>query len=264
MISSDSNNKASGILSRTSVMFVSACDPKYWGEDCKNLCSPGCYNNECNKVDGTCSCKFSWTGQRWEGERCDKCVQGYWGLHCQQTCSNKCRIYGTEEAACFKDKGHCDYCVKGYWGPKCKQTCSGGCSKDECSNNGRCSCNPGWWGQECDQRCPEHCRLSNRVTHGCLQNSNGDCTVCKEGYHGYKCEEKCPSNCEGPCEKSDGECSCRAGTYGSNCDKNCSVNCATERCEKNDGHCICKPGYKTGCEEGKYNKIIILLKSLDY
>ena len=85
-----------------------------------------------------------------------------------------------------------------------------------------------------------------------------------KGYHGFKCEENCPSNCEGPCEKSNGECSCRAGTYGLNCDRNCSINCATDRCEKKDGHCICRPGYKTGCERGKYIKIIIiLLKELE-
>ena len=195
---------------------------------------------------------------------CDYCIEGYWGSQCQYTCSNKCRIYGVygiEGPACFKDSGHCDYCLKGYWGPKCKQTCSGGCSNNECSKNGRCSCKPGWWDQECDQTCPEHCRLSDGVTYGCLQNSKGDCTVCEEGYYGYICEEKCPANCEGPCEKSDGKCSCRAGVYGLNCDRNCSVNCATDRCEKSYGHCICKPGYKTGCDSGKYYKITILSKN---
>ena len=200
---------------------MSECSRGSYGDKCSTACSKYCTGGDCNHVTGFCKCASP--ANRHGGPRCD------------QPCPVNCGPEGCYQIKMWNYNKRTHYF-------KCRD------------------CKPGWWGQECYQRCPEHCLLSDRVTHGCLQNSTGDCTLCKEGYHGFKCEEKCPSNCEGPCEKINGKCSCRAGTYGLNCDRNCSINCATEQCQKKDGHCICKPGYKTGCERGKYNKIIILFK----
>ena len=184
------------------------CESGYWGAECRQRCSYGCNNNECNKDDGTCFCRYSWRGQR-----CDVCKQGYWGTECQQRCSRGC--YNNEcnkDGRCFCKTNYwtgqkwagekCDRCESGYWGAECEQRCSRGCN-NVCDKEGRCSCKNKYW-------------TGFRWTEAKWKGEK--CDKCIQGYWGTECRQRCSPGCNtSECRKEDGACSFKPGWTGERC-----------------------------------------------
>ena len=130
-------------------------------------------------MDGTCSCKSTLTGQRWQGEKCDKCVQGYWGTECEQRCSSGCYNVCNKEGRCS--------CKTGYWtGQGWTETKWTGEKCDKCES--------GYWGCDCEQRCSNTCRIYGKSGTTCHKD-NGHCDYCVSGYWGSQCQQRCSHGC---------------------------------------------------------------------
>ncbi|XP_052786451.1 multiple epidermal growth factor-like domains protein 11 [Mya arenaria] len=76
---------------------------------CGKTCSVGCIGGKCNYLDGTCSCR-----KNFKGERCEACVDGRYGSTCDQVCS-----FGCATLSCDKNTGFCE-CNGFFIGPKCE------------------------------------------------------------------------------------------------------------------------------------------------
>ncbi|KAK0069014.1 multiple epidermal growth factor-like domains protein 6, partial [Biomphalaria pfeifferi] len=87
------------------------CPSKYYGSQCSKRCSPGCLDDSCNRLDGTCPCK--------EGYFDDKCLKSgglahnnQWISHCKENCSEErnfkfdlCYMGWFGDACLYKDLG---------------------------------------------------------------------------------------------------------------------------------------------------------------
>ncbi|XP_061788627.1 laminin subunit beta-3-like [Nerophis lumbriciformis] len=183
--------------------------------------SEGTFNGgQCDDNTGLCSCKANV-----EGQRCDRCKMGYYGLSASNPlgCSKcSCSTEGSLSDVCDAVTGQCpcrpyfhgprcDTCARGYWKPHLSQSCQ------------LCSCDPTRsFGDTCDQLTGQcQCRpgFSGRTCGECPPNTYGDPLMgCKP----------CMCNPEGTevCDKQTGSCLCRLGVTGARCDS-----CSRGRCD---------------------------------
>ena len=122
-----------------------ACIDNYYGEQCNEICSPNCKNENC-EIDGKCDCKDEYYGEN---------------------CALKC--FGCYGEGCYDDNGICKkhYCNDKYYDPrKCDKNCDencggvGGCDLF----TGECSvCKGNNWGKKCENSCVKECEDDGRV-----------------------------------------------------------------------------------------------------
>lgn len=122
-------------LSSNGLRAVCSCDPGFFGSACDVVCSAkhcedvmGYYRAQCSPDSGQCECRDNALGH-WQGPRCSKCMEGYWGPECSAacTCNNRGTCDSTNaKCSCFADvvKGHwtgsdCSKCVVGFTGSDC-------------------------------------------------------------------------------------------------------------------------------------------------
>ncbi|KAH9496453.1 hypothetical protein Btru_010881, partial [Bulinus truncatus] len=176
------------------------------GLDCSKSCSQNCSLNMCT-LEGNCIL----------------CYEGYYGLLCDQECSNCTGV-------CEQETG------------KCLTNCSENCAEDgSCEMvSGNCThgCEPGFFGIDCHKDCSEYCDQD-----GSCYRETGHCYFgCFIGYFGYQCTQQCNENCDqdGSCERENGDClfGCRVGYFGPDCTKTgLPDNSSTWTCHCKDGHC---------------------------
>ncbi|XP_018595947.2 laminin subunit gamma-3 isoform X1 [Scleropages formosus] len=177
----------------------------------------------CDHLSGRClKCLY-----QTEGDRCERCRQGYYGDALGRSSGNSCKPCScspdgtagspegchplTGQCQCL---GHvtgrdCSYCAAGYFNlrpglgcERCKCSPTGSSSTACHPITGQCVCRPGVQGVSCDSCRTGFYGLSTRgciacncdpmgsVTMQCHQN--GTCP-CREGFTGYKCD-KCELN----------------------------------------------------------------------
>ena len=221
----------------------------------------------CGKDDGQCLCKDGFGG-----ERCDRCVPGWFGFPDCQPCN--CTDVGSGSEICDEVNGQCP-CLSNYGGRTCDE-CSAGyfkypdcqsCGCDSmgskgisCDDQGICNCKSNFVGGKCDQCAPERynyplCEECNcnpdGVTEdffaqgGCDSVPEGSLCTCKEKVTGRICDRCKPLywNLQGWNPQGCEDCLCnREGTVG-----------AIGICDLLDGQCACKPHVGKGrtCNECK-------------
>uniref|UniRef100_A0A2C9JE73 protein disulfide-isomerase n=1 Tax=Biomphalaria glabrata TaxID=6526 RepID=A0A2C9JE73_BIOGL len=232
-----------------------ACGSLYYGLNCASQCSCNATNTEdCNDINGTCSCKSGWTGPI-----CNQaCNSTQYGPNCASQCL--CNATNTED--CNDVNGTCS-CKSGWTGDNCNQACNStqygpNCASqclcnatntEDCNDvNGTCSCKPGWTGPICNQacnstqygpNCASQCLCNATNTEDC-NDVNGTCS-CKPGWIGANCNQACNST-----------------QYGPNCASQCLCNATnTEDCNDVNGTCFCKSGWTgANCNQGKCISIL--------
>ena len=167
-----------------------ACQPGYWGADCRlecpgGACNPCAGHGTCSDGihgAGTCACQATNASGFFTGLSCSSCVAGYWGTSCtaqcpggaQSPCSGHGRCSdgtsGSGQCACvatpalgYWDGPACAVCRAGYYGPGCAAVCPGaagavcaghGQCADGVAGSGRCACYVGFVGDACEFLCP--------------------------------------------------------------------------------------------------------------
>ena len=164
------------------------------------------------------------------------CVQGFFGLYCNSTCSDNCNICHPITGKCLDKLNICNKltqcnfttntCFQGKYGFNCEYNCSSGCKNDSsigylcekftgaCINN----CNYGHFGDRCEQTCGK-CALNNNSKQAC-DPSSGECRSCLKTYHGDQCLQSCNRTCLDSDCRMDGVCSygCMDGWLGLYCE----------------------------------------------
>ena len=158
------------------------------GDECAQ-CAAGAVADGCIG-DGTCVCKFGWTG----ADCATECSGGW-----ERPCSNN--------GLCMED-GSC-LCDDGWTGLDCSIECAGGhtspCSfNGDCQIDGSCQCYYGYRGAGCQHQCPgiearvftgpSSWECSGRGAcdvHPHQDNASATC-VCDLGYAGLDCRFSCP------------------------------------------------------------------------
>nr|XP_022311632.1 receptor-type tyrosine-protein phosphatase epsilon-like [Crassostrea virginica] len=216
-----------------------------FGYNCSKRCPPNCRDQVCHIQIGTCfGCS-----QGWNGTTCDtKCIDGRYGLYCEQQCSGHCK----DNAVCNHVTGQCDGgCAPGWRGVLCNKVCKDGTYGNNCVHN-------------CSGNCLNDSTCNKQTGHcdkGCkLGYTNALCNeLCPSDFYGYMCKIPCSGNClkKKSCDHIDGTCvgGCKAGYtgklcttscadryYGMNCSNSCPINCKT--CKHTDGTCSCNPGWR--------------------
>lgn len=167
--------------------FIFACDPGWYGDDCKLPCPENCFDKVCDVIEGTChNCSHGYTGSY-----CDlSCPKGTYGRDCASVCKGYCKngcnsVTGKCDNGCepgwYTDECH-TVCPKGSYGQDCRSKCGRCRDKVACHHvTGQCvsGCEPGYTGQNCNNVCPD-------------------------GHYGYKCEKFCGEDSE--CNPVTGEC----------------------------------------------------------
>ncbi|KAI4872139.1 hypothetical protein NFI96_031073 [Prochilodus magdalenae] len=160
------------------------CQPRYYRDPRRSVedpaacipcaCDPAgsVEGSLCDPVSGRCVCK-----QNVEGERCDQCKLGFYGLSQEdQSGCRKCRCNflgakhtspcdpTTGQCTCesFAHGPQCDQCIPGYWGlGNTVYDCSpcdcdiGGAYSTVCSSeNGQCQCRANMIGLSCSEPAP--------------------------------------------------------------------------------------------------------------
>ncbi|WAR16714.1 TENX-like protein [Mya arenaria] len=215
------------------------CVAGYFGNDCEQTCPSGC-SDTCSQTDGSCTCKFGWTG-----DKCDTCANKYFGKNCNETCNSNCKE--------CTGKYECQLCLPGRYGYNCQFSCGKGCRNDRCNiTSGYCECKsnnfvatslssgycrdcvPGRYGPTCEKICPQSC-------YACEHEL--ECFSCHVGYFGLSCETSCPYGCKGNnCKQEDGVCvTCKLGYFGEHCNNTCQESCRS--CDKYGLCSECKPAY---------------------
>ncbi|XP_005088923.1 uncharacterized protein LOC101846698 [Aplysia californica] len=231
-------------------------------------------NNTCNATCiGAC-----FSGSECEGNVCEECIPGYYGMNCSLKCDSLCA------QDCEKHSGYCDECIQGVYGRECRTRCPEHCLSKNCTREngecekcqpgfigGKCSirCSEGYFGDQCQSTCAQSCKHSkcNHVTGRCLQGCipgyfGKFCDLaCPNGTYGAECLSQCPATClpGTPCHHENGECiqGCTAGYSGEVCDTVCSEGHYGESCLQNcSDFCflrLCNPfsGRCTACVRGR-------------
>uniref|UniRef100_A0ABM5GDG7 Laminin subunit alpha-1 isoform X1 n=1 Tax=Pogona vitticeps TaxID=103695 RepID=A0ABM5GDG7_9SAUR len=220
----------------------------------------------CHHETGLCQCKTNVVGQR-----CDRCLLGYYGLSTGLGCLPcNCSKAGSVAEDC-NDEGQC-HCMPGVAGEKCDRCAhgfyafqDGGCTPCNCahthdacdSSSGQCLCPPHTEGEKCEL-CEENfwghdpengCKACNCSDIGsvslqcdqltaqcqCKHGYGGDdCSVCALGYRDYP--ECVPCDCD------------ERGSKADTCDQSQGV-CS---CEEDTGACVCKENvFGLHCSECK-------------
>ncbi|VDM31523.1 unnamed protein product [Hydatigera taeniaeformis] len=204
----------------------SECAPNYYGNPTEfgGSCQPcDCSGNlppegGCDQVTGACLTCLHNT----EGEKCDRCISGFWGNASQQAC-RPCNCYhlGTVDgvnAVCDRSTGACN-CLPNVLGPRCFEcaqqhfnlTSGRGCEPCNCDPTGslhldcdqltgQCTCKPDRGGRKCNQcqrtfygdpRLPDGCKRCDCDRSGSLSDTcdpvSGQC-MCREGIAGRRCD----------------------------------------------------------------------------
>ncbi|CAF0916506.1 unnamed protein product, partial [Brachionus calyciflorus] len=250
------------------------CLPNYFFNQTSNQCEKCVCNsngvvssqekiisNYCDQTTGRCICK-----QNVEGEKCDKCKQGFYDFsnsniqgcrRCECNTDATILVSGTNLTLCDEITGQCK-CISQYVsGIKCDRCVESmydlenGCTK-------QCSCDPlGSVAASCDQFTGQ-CICKSRVR-------GLKCNQCDVSYYNLTstgCSNKCECNIVGTynpnlCDSISGNCLCRPGYAGKNCDRcmsgywrsnsqcikcQCNLNGILDPsniCEEATGKCIC-------------------------
>ncbi|XP_048239096.1 uncharacterized protein LOC124117040 isoform X3 [Haliotis rufescens] len=232
---------------------VSGCEDGRTGLDCQTRCSRGRYGFQCGGVCGQCKggnprcrrtdgrCK---TGckEKWQGDRCDECRDGHFGVNCTQSC----RCLNVTEI-CDKTTGECrSGCEAGRTGRGCQRLCESGSYGLKCE--GRCGqCSGGH----------KNCSPYNGSCHlGCEGNLGGSrCGECTDRFYGAQCNSRC-GQCRGYaiCSKTSGDCpdGCEPGWQGMTCHQECHEGRYGDGCSETCGQCAgkCSPVTGTCDQEG--------------
>ncbi len=167
------------------------CLPGYYGHSCRDVC-PGGIENICSgngtcddgaNGTGVCDCNDAISGDDCSGcpghktnpPNCDKCVENYFGINCENECpkteNGYCDGHGTCNASglCECDTGwsgtKCNDCANGYYGASCKP----------CECNGHGTCNQGIHGEGC-------------ICDSSLHFTGEKCNQCQNGWQGKNCD----------------------------------------------------------------------------
>ncbi|KAL5014660.1 hypothetical protein ScPMuIL_008930 [Solemya velum] len=261
------------------------CDHWKYGKECRFKCEcNGTHTEECSKIDGSCTCKNGW-----QGEKCSTDVNECLRVTCPENA--KCiNLPGAYMCSCiigFEDRdGICKECVDGMYGDRCASRCTCNVTNtDRCSKvDGTCTCKSGWAGPNCNFdidecisstfKCPDQSVCENEAgSYHCecipgYKNSYGSCEECVAWTYGKTCAEcRCSKATTQQCSKETGACQCKEGWMGEHCDADISkcqlLGCDTyEECVNNNSEyrCQCLVGYenKDGkckeCEQGKFGR----------
>ncbi|XP_061185096.1 multiple epidermal growth factor-like domains protein 10 [Saccostrea echinata] len=149
-----------------------------YGKNCDKQCPDNCLERNCHIETGYCQECIK--GR--QGQRCEKCNDGFFGLNCTTRCSEFCN-----NVTCESTTGECFLgCAPGYIGLQCNKMCTGGKYGNNCSNDcGHCV-----RGKLCDH-------VSGFCEGGCAEGYKGQIckTPCSHGEYGKNCLERCSSNC---------------------------------------------------------------------
>jgi len=180
-------------------------------------------------LSGVEVCKFS-------NDTCYNCKDGFYSA------KNVCKTCAYTGCQTCTNATLCETCKTGYWGKHCNLTCSSGCVNNTCNiEDGSCVCDDGYFGKACQHECAKTCPLSRVKENKTLCNSiTGECSYCKTGFFGQFCDSTCNSNCSaGECKQMSGQClACPLNeTYGKACEHRCSNSCGQNKCYAEDGNC---------------------------
>ncbi|CAL8406287.1 unnamed protein product [Arctogadus glacialis] len=190
--------------------------------DCSGNADPNAVGT-CHHLTGRCLKCLGHT----EGERCERCQQGFYGDALNQTMTQKCKSCSCSPAGtsgpggqCHPQTGHC-HCLPNVGGRDCSRCQVGffhlqpghGCQGCDCNSigssstachpiTGMCMCRAGVEGRQCDSCRAGFFSFSSRGCRACncdpmgsvsMQcHGNGTCH-CRQGFMGYKCD-KCQLN----------------------------------------------------------------------
>ncbi|WAR16497.1 TENX-like protein [Mya arenaria] len=162
---------------------LECADQNFTGGTC-NRCIEGKYGSQCDlNCPLTClSCDSA--------TKCSLCKKGFNDitcsvkLECLDNCYNDTCLYPSI----------CDSCKDGYFGDHCNVSCSENCRYGTCTEGGSCigGCKDGFSGAKCELKiCPVNCNCDqNNRCFGCKENYFGPscsltCSSCKD----YQCPE---------------------------------------------------------------------------
>ncbi|XP_032898448.1 cadherin EGF LAG seven-pass G-type receptor 2 isoform X3 [Amblyraja radiata] len=142
--------------------YSCSCDPGYYGEECKDVCSlnPCEHLSVCSRKPSsshgyTCDCSSNFFGQYCETKIDQPCARGWWGHPVCGPCD--CDVRNGFDADCNKTSGECR-CKDNYYWPAGSNAClpcdcysMGSLSRPCDMETGQCQCKPGVIGQHCDR-----------------------------------------------------------------------------------------------------------------
>ncbi|XP_069797890.1 cadherin EGF LAG seven-pass G-type receptor 2 isoform X4 [Narcine bancroftii] len=155
--------------------YSCSCDPGYYGEECKDVCSlnPCEHLSVCSRKPSsshgyTCDCSENYFGQYCENKIDQPCPRGWWGNPMCGPCN--CDIKNGFDPDCNKTSGECR-CKENYYWPPGSEACFpcdcysiGSLSRSCDTETGHCQCKPGVIGRQCD-RCDNP--FAEVFTNGC-------------------------------------------------------------------------------------------------
>uniref|UniRef100_A0A8C9ZF23 Laminin subunit alpha 3 n=1 Tax=Sander lucioperca TaxID=283035 RepID=A0A8C9ZF23_SANLU len=159
-------------------------------------------------ASGRCLCR-----QGVEGERCDRCRQGYHSFPNCRVC--QCSQEGSYGSICNPLSGQC-LCLPGVVGQQCDR-CASGLRFPQCSAatsfnspyipyllfQGSCRCLANVEGTLCDRCKPLYWKLNTDNSRGCIE---------------CRCDVKGTLSGVGECEQKSGQCHCKPNACGHACD----------------------------------------------
>ncbi|XP_012935927.1 uncharacterized protein LOC101854936, partial [Aplysia californica] len=256
-----------------------------YGLNCAESCNCSLLNaDDCNKVNGSCSCKQGWTGATCDVDE-DECDSD--PCPDNATCQN---TPGSFVCSCNpgyskSNNNSCTVCSPGTYGQECRHQCN--CSGDNtlsCDPQfGICSCKKGWEGLSCHvdiNECgtpDDQCAAANRTQWICVNDPGSFHCECESGFIDAsnvcndlnECERGSSNQCQQNCNNTEGSYTCYCdpgykqnlqnpflcdecaeGTYGQECALTCSCNLTNvASCNKVNGKCNCKRGWTgSSCE----------------